>query len=197
MVMADELGHTPIVRRREDVYELLFGRYETVYHPPVDVLPHIDVYVHAPTAERVFFTLVTGGMSDAAMSAPTGAPRRAELVAYTSEPTKLLAQKLAGLAATPYDQSTWLGWGHSSDCGPIAPSSPLEALLLLEPPIEPDASLGSYLEIEAVPVDLFWVFPITAKERDYKVEHGTAALLGLFMEGVPLTVEPHRSDITA
>ena len=107
MVMADELGHTPIVRRREDVYELLFGRYETVYHPPVDVLPHIDVYVHAPTAERVFFTLVTGGMSDAAMSAPTGAPRRSELVAYTSDKA---ARPEAGRACRDTVRPIHLAW---------------------------------------------------------------------------------------
>jgi hypothetical protein len=195
--MVDELGHTPIVRRREDVYELLFGRYDTVYHSPADVHPRIDAYVHPPTTDRDFFTLVTGGMSDTEMSAPPGAPRRAELVTYTdSKPRMQLAQKIVGLAAMPRDQDTWLGWGHSSDCGPIAPSSKLEVLLLLTPPLEPDALLGSYLEIEAEPVDLFWAFPITAAERDYKAERGTAALMSLFTDGVQMTVEHFRADVT-
>jgi len=173
-------------KRRERVYDELFGPSETVYHEVGFDLPHVDVYTCPPGySGRDFYTLVTGGMSDLSMRVPRGvSANRAELVMYVSEPKEVYLKILRFLAHFPHDHRTWFGHGHTFPNGqppqPYFESSVLDTILFLDSIVRPDATLEQRLKIEKDPVHLLWVVPITTAESELKLQKGTNALLDLF-----------------
>ncbi len=46
------------------------GPVQSVFHEILSDLVHVDIHMVAPTAERNYYTLVTSGMSDRAMTPP-------------------------------------------------------------------------------------------------------------------------------
>lgn len=172
---------------RERIYSELFGKYDTVLHELVPLIPHIDVYRFPPSGERNFFTFVTGGMSDLAMNAPLelGAEyRRAELVFYSSENREDYSELLRRLAHFVHDNTTWLHWGHTMPNGqpsePLFDTESLDTLFFMSSIVEPDCTLGDRLQIDSEPVQLIWCVPITTDECQLKLDHGVDALYDLF-----------------
>ncbi len=179
-------------RRREEVYQELLGPFEAVYLPDLERPPEegegpeVAVYVFArDLGEGTFYTLTTGGMSDARMhlppDLPEGIPPRAELLLYVRELREDYVSLLRWLARFPFRDETWLGFGHTVALAePPFPGSALRHLLLLTSVVSPDRELSQRLIVKDEPVEFLWVVPITEEERDHKIEHGVHALLDLF-----------------
>ncbi len=106
---------TDLMQARESHYSKYFGPLsEPVMHSMDAKVPHIDIYQFRPTAERPFWTLITGGMSDLPQpGVPDILPPRAEIMLYASAPAKWMFSVLKGLAAMPFDDDTFLHWCHS------------------------------------------------------------------------------------
>jgi hypothetical protein len=178
--------HFEFQERREKVYEQLFGASESVYHEILPMLPHVDVYIHAPNKDRPFYTLVTGGMSSTEMTLPKGISReyaRSELVFYCREPKPEYQELLRKLAHFPHDNSTWLSFGHTMPNGnppkPIFGNPSLNTFLFMPSIVAPDSELGERLSLDGDPVNLVWVVLISTAECNYKLEHGMDAFYDL------------------
>jgi hypothetical protein len=176
-----------LAETRERVYAELFGPSATVYHEMMPLIPHVDVYVIEPRAERQFYTLVTGGMSDLAMNSPAelGADaRRVELVFYAAEAKDDYTELLRTLAHFPHDNKTWLHHGHTMPNGsppaPIFGSGPLDTFYFMRSIVGQDATLPERLRWRDDPIELLWLVPITAAECQLKLEKGSDALLDVF-----------------
>jgi hypothetical protein len=181
------------IRLREQAYADLFGPDGVVYDDAMPgLIPHIDVYVYRPGfGRRDFYTVVTGGMSDLRMKlpedAPADMPARVEMVFYLPgdrEPKEEYIAFMHKMGRFCFDYNTWLGWGHTIPNGnppqPIFVGTKFDSLLVIGPPMSPDNELGKGLFLEGDAVHLLWVVPVTTAEREFKLEHGTQALLEIF-----------------
>lgn len=203
-------GDGDLIAAVSDHIERSVGPIHMVFHEIVSDRLHIDVYHVAPDATRPFHTLVTSGMSEAAMNTPdeVGEFRFAELSILLA-PTWDLRQEsfedenhywpirlLKTLARYPGENDTWLGYGHSVATAnpptPFAPGTELSACVLLAP-----LSLGEPFFTLTRPdgaTTHFWtVVPLYADELELKVQKGTDALLDAFdRAGVDDVVHPTR-----
>lgn len=109
--------------------EANIGPVATVLHEIVSDLIHLDVLVVEPDpeADRMWWTLVTCGMSDLPMSPPEGddSPRHAELVItirldhpfcredQEDEASYWPIRGLKNLARMPHEYESWLAPGHT------------------------------------------------------------------------------------
>ena len=154
-----------VIRRREAHYVRHFGEPAGVLHPTARRNPHVDVYPFRPTAERPFWTLVTGGMSDEPQPVPPEiqAPRRIELVLYLPEQDywgPALLQMLGGYGRA---NRTVLGPWHTLPLGGrLREGTELTALLLAPNDLEPP-SFGEH-SIGGDRVTFLTVVPITERE---------------------------------
>ena len=170
---------------REAHYSRFFGELTNpVWHSTDNKSPHIDVYQFAPNRERDFWTLVTGGMSDlrqpALRTSPGEHAPRAELLMYVREPKPWMLNVLKGLAEMPFDDDTFLYWGHTVPNGKpmtVEPSH-LTSFFFDQPYLE-DPQVGD-LTIDGDDVVFLWLRPITESERAYAIDHGGRALSDLF-----------------
>jgi hypothetical protein len=176
------------MKAREAHYEQHFGPLsEPVMHSSDDTLPHIDVYQFKPTADRDYWTLITGGMSSSRQFMPPGAPGyvspRVELLMYVREPKPWMFKALKDLAEYPFENETCLHWGHTvPNSRPIGrDDSLLSAFLFLPPYYEARETFGN-LKIDGDTVDMLWVVPITSAEHSYASKHGSKALDDLLVE---------------
>ena len=167
---------------RESHYERHLGPIgEYVMHSTDDAQPHIDIYQFRPSAERDYWTLITGGMSNHRQSLPPDAPEqmapRAELLMYVREPKPWMFRALKDLAEYPFKEETFLHWWHTvPNSRPVgSEASLLSAFLFLPPYYENPETFGS-LEIDGDRVDMLWVVPITNAEHGYALENGNHAL---------------------
>jgi len=159
------------VKQREEVYPQLFGEGFQVNHEIPPCVPHVDIYVFAPTHRRDYFALVTGGMSNVPMRIPAGPfPGRAELVLYVAEPSETAIEYLRFLAHIPHDQGTWYSPGSTMTNGvppqPVFENSCLDCVTFLPSPIASHRRLEEMLRLDGSPVGLLWVVPITFPERE-------------------------------
>lgn len=198
--------------------ETHLGPIALVYHEIVSDLVHVDVHVLAPTPERPFFTLVTSGMSDRAMTpAPdTEGCEYAELMlclpptwpialqagqveTFDDETNFWPIRWLKRLARFPHEYDTWLWWGHSLPNGdppqPFAPNTRLSGVLLSSPVLAPP-------EFAALPVNgdktihFFSVVPLYPEEMNYKLSLGAESLLDkLDRSGISELLEVDRKSV--
>lgn len=176
-------------KKREEIYEDIFGPIGEVFHEVLPIIPHVDVYQIKPGYKgREFWTIVTSGMSDLAMTLPEHVANersRAELVFYCDKPEKDYLNLLRVLAHFPHDNKTWIGPGHTMPNGnpptPIFASTPnLTTFAFIGTILSPDKELGNRLVIENCPVNLLWVVPITNQECELKLNKGMDAIYDLF-----------------
>lgn len=175
---------------REKVYPKFFGSKWTVDREDEPDGPPIDVYVFKPGEdsrgkERDFYTLVTGGMSDAPMRVPKQVEFcRGELLLYVEKPTDEHIGVLRFLARLPLVQErTWYGYGTTMTNGnppqPIFDDSNLSCYLFLQPVVGRDNTLHEKLEVDDDPVALLWVVPITEPECQYILDRSIGDFLNL------------------
>jgi hypothetical protein len=181
---------------RERAYGETWGEPKEVNHELLPQIPHVDVYIYAPNgADRPFYTLVTGGMSDLPMTFPEGFRRthgRAELLIYVREPKEEYVAMLRFLAHHPHATGGWMAPGWTMTNGdppePILPGSALSTFMVLEPLLLGDSMAMEGVEIEGDRVQMLWVVPITAAECAVKLEYGVGTLLKLLNQSAPRMV---------
>jgi hypothetical protein len=190
---------------REAAYERIYGKPESVFHEVLPQVPHIDVYtikriLKRSSGDEVFYVLMTGGMSDLAMTMPRNAKdldRRVELIFYCAEPREEYVTILRWVAHFPHDSKSWLGHGHTVPNGnppePFWGSDKLDTLFFLPPIIAKDQKLPSELRLNGEPVNFLWVVPITTAECNFKLNNGFDALMDLFDQNQhPYIFDPKR-----
>jgi hypothetical protein len=192
-----ELGAHEAIERHVEEH---FGPIEFVFHAVPSAGVHL--LVAGPTEERPCRTLVTEGMSDAAMTAPPGANPFAELMmalpvdwpvedltADDSWPVHLLKY----LAAFPHENGTWLGPWHLLPNGdPVTPYAPNTSFagMVITPMI--NVRTEEAREIDGR-ISLLAVVPLHPAEIRLKIEKGSGALIEAFdRAGVSELVDPPR-----
>ncbi len=172
-------------KAREVHYEKFFGQMTwPVMHPTDSKQPHIDIYQFAPTADRPYWVLITGGMSDLQQHIPNKfvgkiAPR-AEILLYSAEPKPWMFNVLKRLAEMPFDDKTFLHWWHTVPNGKRMTDEPSELTnFLFLPPCCEGAEFGTF-HLGDDRVDFLWMMPITDGELNYMLKYGAEALEDLF-----------------
>ena len=191
------------MEKREEHYGRLFGPVSgPVMHSMDDKVPHIDVYQYEPNEERLFWTLITGGMSDAVQAVPADyrdeLSGRTEILTYAEEPREWIMRALKGLGDLPFDHDTFLYYWHSvpgPGGGPVTDQPSELTCFLMAPPYLEDEEFDS-MEIDDEPVDFLWAIPITDRELRFNLDHGGAALVELLEEkNVSPVIDESRKSI--
>ena len=144
---------------------------------------------------RPFDLWVTDGMSDRPMRAPDATRRRRELIFY-ADPGFDYTIALRSVASLPFENDTFLDFGHTLQVlGHFfvpdgeralideAPTPiPLPHIVLLDPLVRSHRALFEALHFEGEAVELLWVVPISVAEWTLKRTEGLDALLDLFAE---------------
>ncbi len=191
--------------------EKYIGPVATVFHELVSDLVHIDVHLVAPDEGRDFYTLVTSGMSDRAMSAPSNDYEYAEMVLQLPPDWRLSQEDfndennywpirwMKQLARLPHEYSTWIGVGHTVPNGdppqPFAKNTGLTNWMLL-PPIHFPAEFAQLPFGEDKTINFLQMFALHTDELQLKLEHGADALIEKF-EAAQLSsvLEPARASV--
>ena len=150
----------------------------------------IDVFVYPIEMEGVegpICAVVTNGMSDQRMAegVDPGQPRRRELIQYLRNCTLGHAKRLRDMAWLPLHDAFLLDSRHSVAWEwPAVEGTPWKNAFFLLPLINPHAEFT--FEIEGELASFLWHVPISDKDRAFKQEHGTDALLDRMQAvGVP------------
>jgi suppressor of fused protein SUFU len=180
-----EAANDDWIEIREAHYEKHFGELtEQVMHSTDIKEVHVDIYQFRPTPERDYWTIITGGMSDARQYIPEDLEgqigSRAEIMMYVREPNGWMFNVLKGLAEMPFDDNTYLHWRHTVPNGKPMTAEPSELTNFFFLPPYFEAEGFDSLELDGEGVDILWLFPITDAERQYAVDNGSEALEELF-----------------
>jgi len=172
------------IDQRESHYEKFLGTLTDQVMHSTDIKPvHVDVYTFPPTADRPYYTLITGGMFDLRQNIPpqhTSLGRRAEIMTYAHEPQGWMYNVLKGLAEMPFDDDTFLHWYHTVPNGKAMTADPsdLTAFLFVPPYLE--AKDFSPMTVDGDETDFLVMVPITDSELNYTREHRVEAMLEVF-----------------
>ncbi len=171
------------IEQREAHYTRFLGALDQKVMHSTDVKQvHVDIYTFAPTPERPFFTLITGGMSDLRQSIPDDrdyAPR-AEIMLYASQPQGWMYSVLKGLAEMPFDDDTFLSYRHTIPNGMPMTAEPSLLTSYFMSPVFGERDGFTPMLVEDDAVDVLLMVPITEGERELAVDQGSDALLALF-----------------
>jgi hypothetical protein len=113
---------------------------------------------------------------------------------YGKEAKKYHIERLTRAAEFPFVEKSYLGHGDTIDwADPIAPGSDLEPDLIIYSILEDHRELA--LTIHGDPVQLLWCVPISSAELEYKIDHGSDALLEVFDDVMhPLVLDVGRKS---
>ena len=187
-----------------------FGEFENVFHEIVSPDIHVDICMIPPSEERDYCTLVTMGMGAHRMNVPEELAEykleRAELVIDLPSDWKLDQESmrderwywpirlLKSTARLPIQYDTWLGWGHTvgmSEGETYAENTKLCGCLLIDPQTSDDyGAVGDLPNGESV--HFYQLIPLYKDEIEYKLEHGSNALLEKLSGTVSFVVDPCR-----
>jgi len=205
------------------------GEPTWVWHEIISDLIHIDIHLVAPTEGRPYHTLVTSGMSERPMkppaevsecefaeltlSLPAGWPGLAPQGAkpkvmdedhpLRDEANYWPIRWLKMLARLPHEYETWLWRGHTVPNGepaePFAPNLGFTGWMLMPSMVggEPFRTL----RVGDRDINFFAAWPLYPEEMQYKLDHGTDALLDRFIaagiEPIPEFIDPQRPNACA
>ena len=186
-----------------------------VFHEVISDLVHIDVNQIPPTEQRPYWTLVTSGMSDVAMTTPEGAREFAcaELMLCLPREWKMHQNDwkeethywpirwLKVCARFPHEYKTWLGWGHTLPNGdPPKPyaSNTQFCCMLLGIPRTVSKEFWS-LRIRADKAIRFYaLYPLYQGEVELKLKKGAEYLEQSFdKHKISEVVNIDRTDLSA
>jgi hypothetical protein len=152
---------------------------------------HLDVYWIKPDEYRNYIILMTNGISSKPFETPDKQlSRYIELCILLPPNWKLendswKKQKnywpielLKSIGRYPLENNTWLGYGHTIPNGEYIIGTKFVATILLKSKILPD-DFQQIIYGEKI-IELYTLFPLYKEELDYKIKHGTNALLELF-----------------
>ncbi|MBE2319523.1 suppressor of fused domain protein [Solirubrobacter sp. CPCC 204708] len=202
-------GDPDLIEAIDAHIERHLGEPEGVFHQALSPYVHVDIHVVMPTQERPMITLVTSGMSERPMDAPSDDVSRAELVmalppdwpidhdAFDDERVYWPFRLLQNLAVLPHSFNTWLWFGHTVPNGdppePYAEDTQFCCALLF--PVMTVDEPFTRLEHGDHTVTFLGVYPLYADEMQLKLEQGTDALVDGF-EALQLTerLQPGRAS---
>ena len=190
--------------------ERTFGKIRRVFHEKNSPDMHIDVYIIEPTERYPALRLLTCGMGARVMEIEEEfrevCPDRLELMIDLPTDWPLEMESLRDernfwpirilkiLARFPWDNETWLGFGHAIPWPePFAENTKLTGVLLGLPAV----NTLEESEIEVSPgkkVQIFQVIPIYQEEMDYKVENDADKLFELWGDSFSYVVDPQRRN---
>jgi len=205
-------GNVEAITRIGDHIEKHIGKILTVLHEIVSDTVHVDVNVVAPSESRNYYTLVTSGMSDRAMSAPAGMDsyRFAELAiclppnwriskeAFQNEDNYWPIRLLKDLARLPHLHDSWLWVGHTVQNVPLGPYAPGTKLCaaMLAPPVWFDDAFGELIIDDEETIYFCAVVPIYLEEMNFKLKNSAQALFEkLYGAGLAQVVNPSRKNL--
>lgn len=190
-----------------------FGGVDFVLHEETSRMVHVDVHVSRATPDRPFHFLATSGMSALAMNVPPTDCEccrnldRAELVMGlpadwpVSAPTSKTRQYgwpiawLRELARYPHRHRKWIGFGHtmaSGDEKPYLPGTNYAGAMFVPPLFMPTSF--DQLDTDLGRVHFLMPIPLFQAEIDYKLEHGSEALLTRLRSAAPTALGPLDPD---
>jgi hypothetical protein len=185
-----------------------------VFHEVISDLVHVDVLQVPPTEDRPYWTLVTSGMSDLAMTTPKEAGEfgRAELMLCLPKTWKMEqndwkeeahywpARWLKICARFPHEYKTWLGWGHTlpnGDPPQVYASNNQFCCMYLGVPRTVSKQFWS-LRIRPNKIIRFYALYSYQGEMEMKLKEGAEHLENLFEKNkVTEIVNVNRPDLSA
>lgn len=186
---------------------------EYVFHEFVSDLVHIDVHVVPPTPDRNYFTLVTSGMSDMAMSPPEEYAEYvyAELMMclppdwpFNEEGSGELevywpVELLKFLARFPHEFETWFAESHTVPNGEsferYASNTDFCAILFANPKTTP-AEFAQLQVDENKTINFLAVIPLYLTEIKLALKDGSDALFELLeANGVTEVLDLNRKNV--
>ncbi len=190
--------------------EKKFGKIRQVLHEKNSPDMHIDVYIIEPTEAYPALRLLTCGMGARSMEMEKElrevCPDRLELMIDLPPDWPLEMESLHDernywpirvlkiLARFPWNNETWLGFGHTIPWPePFAENTKLTGVLLGLPAV----NTLEESEMEVSPgkkVQIFQVIPIYREEMDYKVENDAEKLFELWGDSFSYVVDPQRRN---
>lgn len=192
------------------------GAIDMVFHEIISDVIHVDVHWIKPSANFPYHIFVTSGMSDLPMAVVDEVENkkdyeRAELMIMLPADWKVGEEYfednnnywpiyfLKMLARFPHQYHTWLGYGHTipngMDAEPIA-NTGFGCMLLLPPMITFDDEFLTLETKDGNVINFYTLIPLYKEEMDYKLEHGTEALMDKFDNGgVSELVDIHRENL--
>jgi len=205
-------GNVDTITRIGDHIEKHIGKILTVLHEIVSDAVHVDVNVVAPSKSRNYYTLVTSGMSDRAMSPPAGMEPYsfAELAiclppnwgmsqeAFQNEDNYWPVRLLKELARLPHIHDSWLWAGHTVQNVPLGPYAPGTKLCaaMLAPAVWFGDGFGELIIDDQRTIYFGGVIPIYLEEMNFKLKHSAEALFEkLHTAGLAQVVNPSRENL--
>jgi hypothetical protein len=205
-------GKCESIKAISDHIEKHLAPIADVYHEILSDIVHVDVYHVAPSDDRPWHSLVSGGMSDLPMSVPDGVHGLAHLElmvslpphwplnqeSFENEDTYWPIRWLKILARFPHENPTWLGNGHTIPNGdppePFAPGTKL-CCWLLAPSITAPEGFG-HLTITKKTITFLAMVPLYREEMEFKLKHGCDALLEKFDRmGIGAVLDSSRLNV--
>ena len=181
----------------EEHINRFFGWAPMILHDSESAGPDIDIYIIPPDGDRDYYTLATKGMGAHRMNLPKELLQdeldRAELIICLPPDWDMSEEGLSqsrwnwpirllrSTARLPYEEATWLGWGHSvgTSGGAVYDESVGYCGAVL-------FSCGAFYGADSCPlpgggsVNFYQLIPLYPNEIEYKLEHGADNLLDLF-----------------
>lgn len=181
---SDEANHRDLTNQRIQAYLRLFGAnpseiYSSYRFSDDERFP-IDVFVFPLDADEPVVAAVTNGMSNQRMVDARDPQRfaRREMIQYFRTCDEAHARRLRDMAWAPLfenlfiDSHLTLQWPHAAIEG-----TPWKNAFFLEPIIRQHRDFRC--TIDGDEVSFLWHIPISDAEREYKISHGSNALLDL------------------
>jgi hypothetical protein len=169
---------------------------------------HIDIYIVEPTEKFPCYRLFTCGMGAKKMVLPPQAqgkrPDRIELMlslpadwrfdddSMENENYYWPVGLLQSLARFPWNESTWLGFGHTIPLQKFAENTELSGVLLNYPENYP-YEIG-HIDLPRGTVQFINVVPLYSEEMDYKLSSGVEALEKLLGNNLYAPIDPKRKN---
>lgn len=188
--------------------EKYFGPVKSVFHELVSGETHIDIYVVEPTDKFPCYRLFTCGMGAKKMELPPQArgkrPERIELmlslpVDWQLDETSMENENfywpiglLKYLARFPWNESTWLGYGHTIPLQKFAENTELSGVLLNYPEHYPFEA--GHVDLPRRTVQFMNVVPLYSEEMDHKLSSGMEGLEELMGEALYAPIDPKRKN---
>lgn len=188
-----------------------FGPVKAVFHELASGEMHVDIYVVEPTEKFPCYRLFTCGMGAKTMEIPPQAegkrPDRIELMLSLPADWKFDEESrendnyfwpvglLKYLSVFPWNESTWLGFGHTIPLAKFAENTELSGVLLNYPENYPYEA--GHIDFARGSVQFLNVVPLYSEEMDYKLSHGIEALEKLMGEALYSPIEPNRKNFAA
>lgn len=195
--------------------EKYIGKVDFVYHEIISPLVHIDIHLVNPTPERNYYTLITSGMSDKPMNVPTKEHKpweygelmlclpsnwKLDEESFKDEDNYWPIRMLKFIARFPHEYKTWISYGHTIPNGnppaPFTDNVSYSGVLVDLPVTVANVNFPIIQLNDNKKINIYCLIPLFENEMDFKLKHGTDALIALFDEnGVTELINLDRKSV--